>query len=251
MSRIGLSDLGDLDRDSDVPLYQQISDRLLGLIQDGILISGDMLPSGPELSRHFAVAPMTVREALHSLRRDGRIVSEKGRGVYVSSPPPLRTVLRTMEIHSLDRPPLIGAMPPLPVSGADGDIDMGAIDIKVEPFASASWEARKGLTGRVTIEFTHGDDYALSQYTIDWRSPLDGVDVQVGDALAQLRLSLESVDQVSESISARVPTSHEISVLSIPRDLPVLVTSHRGLSAAEEVARAETIRDSRFPINLS
>jgi hypothetical protein len=248
MSRIGLSDLGKVDRESDVPLYRQISDRLLRLIEDGILISGDMLPSGPELSRHFAVAPMTVREALNALRSEGRIVSEKGRGVYVSAPPPLRTALRTVGIVSRDRPALLGAMPSLPSEGVGGDF--GAIDVKSEVFPSASFEARSGFTGRITIEFPHGDGYALTRYAIDWRLPMSSVDEDIPQALEQLRSMLDAVDSVSETISARPATPREVTALSIPRDLPVLVTTHVGSRRGEAIAEAETVRDSRFPIRV-
>jgi len=249
MSRIGLSDLGEVDRDSEVPLYRQISDRLVRLIEDGILISGDMLPSGPELSRHFGVAPMTVREALNSLRSDGRIVSEKGRGIYVSAPPPLRTALRTVGIHSTQRPSLLGEMPSPPRDGGGGDI--GAVEIKTEGFPPASSEARSGLTGKVTLEFLHGDGFALSRYAIDWRSPLADVGVDASEALENLHLILEQVDAVVESIGARAASPREAMALSMSRNLPVLVTKHRGFSGAKEAIEAETVRDGRFPIFLT
>ncbi|WP_298944631.1 hypothetical protein [uncultured Microbacterium sp.] len=140
-------------------------------------------------------------------------------------------------------------MPSPPDEGDAGDI--GAIDVKVEAFPSASSEARSGFTGRVTLEFSHGDGYALTRYAIDWQSPLADVGVNAGDALERLRLTLEQVDKVSEFISARPATPREVAALSIPRDLPVLVTTHLGFSGAEEVVKAETIRDSRFPVQLS
>ena len=192
---------------------------------------------------------MTVREALNALRADGRIVSEKGRGVYVSAPPPLRTALRTLGIRGVERPALIGEMPALPTSKSDRDL--GPIDIKVEAYAPGSSEARSGFAERVLLEYVHGDGFAMTQYILDRRVPLSGGSTEARNLALELHTDLQRVEVVRESITARSATPHEISALGIPRDLPVLVTRHEGVVGNEVVATAHTVRDSRFPIILS
>lgn len=67
-----------LDRTSGVPLWAQ----LRRIVQDG-LDSGvwaDRFPTELELSTQFGVSRQTVRQALHRLREDGRVISERGRG---------------------------------------------------------------------------------------------------------------------------------------------------------------------------
>lgn len=54
--------------------------RLGELIGSGVLQPGDRLPSEQELAQHFAVAPMTVRNALQVMRDRGILKTTRGRG---------------------------------------------------------------------------------------------------------------------------------------------------------------------------
>jgi len=69
-------------------LFQPIGDegraelverRLVDAIHRGHLRAGERLPSESELARSFGVAPVTVREALLTLRGQGLIVTRRGR----------------------------------------------------------------------------------------------------------------------------------------------------------------------------
>lgn len=68
------------------PLYQVVADDLRRAITGGTYRPGDKLPSGRELAREYAIAPMTVASALSVLRDEGLIASRQGRGVYVLDP---------------------------------------------------------------------------------------------------------------------------------------------------------------------
>jgi GntR family transcriptional regulator len=48
------------------------------------------MPSEAQLMDHFAVARMTVRQAMQVLRGEGLVVAEHGRGVFVREHPPVR-----------------------------------------------------------------------------------------------------------------------------------------------------------------
>ncbi len=70
-------------------LFQPIGDegratlverRIAEAILGGVLRAGDRLPSELELGRTLGVAPVTVREALQSLRSRGLVVTRRGRG---------------------------------------------------------------------------------------------------------------------------------------------------------------------------
>src|SRR5262245_36004637 len=52
-------------------------------IEDGTYAVGQRLPSGRELARTYAVAPMTMQQALRELRDQGLIVTWQGRGMFV------------------------------------------------------------------------------------------------------------------------------------------------------------------------
>ncbi|HEX4541652.1 MAG TPA: GntR family transcriptional regulator [Candidatus Acidoferrum sp.] len=77
-------DLSRLDRQSVVPLYYQIRQRLLGLIRAGQLKPGKPVPSEEEISRRLGVSRMTARQALKSLCNLGVAHSQRGKGTFVS-----------------------------------------------------------------------------------------------------------------------------------------------------------------------
>lgn len=57
-----------------------ISARICDAIVLGVFGAGEQIPSEAELAGVFDVAPMTVRDALTTLRTDGLIVTRRGRG---------------------------------------------------------------------------------------------------------------------------------------------------------------------------
>ncbi|GAA1953697.1 GntR family transcriptional regulator [Kitasatospora viridis] len=74
-----------LDPDDSRPPYQQVNSALRASIltkQPGFE-TGDKLPSGPELARHFGVARGTVDKALDLLRVEGMIVTRQGSGSFI------------------------------------------------------------------------------------------------------------------------------------------------------------------------
>lgn len=73
-----------LDRDSVVPLYHQIQQRLLDQIRSGALKLGEPLPSTQEIAAKLGVSQMTVRQAIQSLTDLGVVYSRQGKGTFVS-----------------------------------------------------------------------------------------------------------------------------------------------------------------------
>lgn len=68
---------------SNAPLYQQIHDNLLELIDNNLLQSGDSLPSERVLSECYKVNRMTVRQAIDSLVQKGLLIKKQGAGTFV------------------------------------------------------------------------------------------------------------------------------------------------------------------------
>jgi len=82
-----------VDKGSFIPLYYQIERALMNQIQSGVLAEGDPFFSEEELSKHYKVSRMTVRQALQGLKIRGYAVSEKGRGTFVARPQPGKNIL--------------------------------------------------------------------------------------------------------------------------------------------------------------
>ena len=79
-------DFAPLDKKSFIPMYYQIQQQLLQMIQGGKLRPGDALPSEDELRRACGVSRMTARHALQALETQGFALRHKGQGSFVSQP---------------------------------------------------------------------------------------------------------------------------------------------------------------------
>jgi GntR family transcriptional regulator len=74
-------------RDSELPAYAQIEQRLATLITDGELAPGDRLPSERDLAARVGVSRLTARAALASLAQRGLVQRGIGRrGTFVAQP---------------------------------------------------------------------------------------------------------------------------------------------------------------------
>ena len=65
------------------PMYKQIENYVLDLIQSDRIKEGEFIPSEKQLSEEFNVTRMTVRSALNNLARDGYISRQPGIGSKV------------------------------------------------------------------------------------------------------------------------------------------------------------------------
>ncbi|HQE41338.1 MAG TPA: GntR family transcriptional regulator [Zoogloea sp.] len=82
--------LGQIDRVSDVPPFEQIMDMLRQAITSGQFAPGERLPTETKLGDHFGVARTTVRRAVRELRSEGLLVPASGRGMAVRPAPGIR-----------------------------------------------------------------------------------------------------------------------------------------------------------------
>src|SRR5689334_19949452 len=73
--------------DSPVPRYAQLSELLRRRIERGAWPPGTQLPTLEALMAEFAVARVTVRQAITLLARDGLVSAQRGRGTFVTGRP--------------------------------------------------------------------------------------------------------------------------------------------------------------------
>jgi len=66
------------------PLYVQVKDRLLEMIERKELRFGEKLPSEPDLAKMFGVSRSTVREAIRVLSQEGAVIVRHGLGTFVA-----------------------------------------------------------------------------------------------------------------------------------------------------------------------
>lgn len=75
-----------VDPGSQLPVYRQIVDAVVGAVQDGRLREGDRLPPTRDLARRLGVNRNTVVAAYDALAADGVVSSHTGRGTFVHAP---------------------------------------------------------------------------------------------------------------------------------------------------------------------
>jgi DNA-binding transcriptional regulator YhcF (GntR family) len=79
----------DIDLTSEVPIYQQIRDRVVEAIAAGELAAGDPLPSTRQLAVDLGINFHTVNKAYDLLRREGLLLINRKSGavVQIRTPP--------------------------------------------------------------------------------------------------------------------------------------------------------------------
>jgi GntR family transcriptional regulator/MocR family aminotransferase len=101
-----------LDKDSQQPLYQQVTGQIIRQIESGVLAPHTRLPSTRDLAERLGVARVSVISAYDELKEAGYVVSQVGRGTFVTGAlpaqarqqaqptqvePPLRRLMRLAE----------------------------------------------------------------------------------------------------------------------------------------------------------
>lgn len=77
-----------LNRDSCVPVKQQLQAQIRYQIAAGLLHPGDQLPSLRDLAAGLAINVNTVARAVEELVREGYLTSHQGKGIFVADDPP-------------------------------------------------------------------------------------------------------------------------------------------------------------------
>jgi DNA-binding transcriptional MocR family regulator len=91
----------ELSRDSEVPLVDQICERVTQLVRHGQLPAGTRLPSIRKLARQVGASPFTIVDAYDRLVARGVIQSRAGRGFFVT---PRRLAAPLAAVEALDDP---------------------------------------------------------------------------------------------------------------------------------------------------
>ncbi len=92
-----------IDKNSRVPIYDQIKEQIKGLIHAGQIRTGDQLPTIRELSVELSVNFNTVALAYRDMVNEGVIITERGKGTFVASTPGVKEmqIIRTEKLRNL------------------------------------------------------------------------------------------------------------------------------------------------------
>lgn len=73
-----------LDYKTKIPIYEQIQNQVVNFIALGLLKPNQQLPAVRQLASDLGVNPNTVAKAYQELEKQGYIVSQTGRGSFIS-----------------------------------------------------------------------------------------------------------------------------------------------------------------------
>ncbi len=73
-----------VDKESHIPLYEQLALDIRAQIDSGKYPAGSKLPSQRELSDEYGVSMVTVRQAISQLESDGILITKQGKGTFVA-----------------------------------------------------------------------------------------------------------------------------------------------------------------------
>jgi GntR family transcriptional regulator len=73
-----------LDFKDSNPLYEQIREKIKGLIISGVIKPNEKIPSVRELAQMLTINPNTIQKAYKELEAEGCIYSVKGKGNFIA-----------------------------------------------------------------------------------------------------------------------------------------------------------------------
>lgn len=99
-----------MNKNSMVPLYQQLSDKIKEQIIEGQLKPGDRLPTEAEFSQKFDVSRITVRKAIELLVEDEYVIRKQGIGTFVAEKK-LNRVMKNQTVSFTEMSQMSGRIP--------------------------------------------------------------------------------------------------------------------------------------------
>ena len=76
---------GSIDRDTVLPIYEQLSQLIAEKIRRGQFGAGQRLPTELDLARDYGISRDTVRQAIGLLERRGLLVRRRAKGTFVAA----------------------------------------------------------------------------------------------------------------------------------------------------------------------
>lgn len=217
-----------VDPDAAAPLYRQLAAELRARIFDGTYPRGGRLPAEPELIAEHNLSRTTVRLALGVLREEGLIEAQPGRGTFVREAAPVRLALARYSGQG-DVGPFTAACR---AQGINGRMRVVAVDrMPATPEVAGRLELDDGapVVRRVRHALIDGRPVQL-QTSYFPAALVDGTPLAAPDFLergtfATLREIGRPPAQISEELTAGLPTAEEAAVLGAAPVLRVVRTT--------------------------
>jgi DNA-binding transcriptional MocR family regulator len=210
------------DKLRDNPLYEQVADRLRGLITEGTLRVGDRLPSVRKLHQQLSVSVSTILEAYRLLEDQGWISARPQSGYYVK-----QMLLKAPEepqhsnaLHQ-DRPVEISLAYRVYASKRDPNlIQLGAAVPSTELFPLAALNRLMGQVIRAQPHLVHSYEvpagcealrHEVARRLMEAGCSLSPNEIVITNGTTEaLSLSLQAVTQPGDTVAIESPAYYNL-----------------------------------------
>jgi GntR family transcriptional regulator len=217
-----------VDPMSDRPVFQQIADRLRADIAAGRLSEGEQLPSERTLMETFGAARGTVRQAVATLREQGLIDTEHGRGAFVRRRPPIRRVAHDRFARANRDRGKAAFLAEAEAEGVEPSVDSISVRTEVPPADVAEvLGVEQGRSVLVRRRRYLSDDepveVATSYLPLDLTegTPIADENPGPGGIYARLEESGHRLARFTEDVATRMPLPDELTALRMRPGTPI------------------------------
>jgi DNA-binding GntR family transcriptional regulator len=223
------------------PKYAQVVAEIKRRIENGRYPAGSLLPSEHQLVAEFKLSRPTIVKALGTLRYEGWIDTQQGKGSFVRGRPALTGAERTRPAHDVLE---------LPEAKLSAELVQAGVKL-APPHVTALLGLEPGARAFV-LQLLLTEDGEPVELASAWL-PLElaaGTDLASPDLLNEsIRHHLNTrkkirLDHAVEQITARHPQGEEAALLHVPADAPVLSVI---VTAYDAAARPVQVSDLVLP----
>ncbi|MGH2387468.1 MAG: GntR family transcriptional regulator [Chloroflexota bacterium] len=207
-----------LHKGTSSPIYLQLQNLIRDRITGGIWQPGQVIPSEEALVRQFAIARMTVRQALEGLIREGLLIRERGRGTYVARPRAERELTR---MHGFSEDMRARGMVPSARLGA-----REVIPAPAEVSTDLHLGKREAVIHLQRLRLADDLPMALESSYLNYDLCRDVLqaDLESGSLYVFLQESIGlRLCFASQELEAAFPSAETATLLEMPRRRPVLI----------------------------
>jgi GntR family transcriptional regulator len=218
-----------VDPTSGRPLYQQISDSVREAILSKQLPPGASLPSEADLMEQFGAARGTIRQAIATLRSQGLVIVEQGKGTFVPEQAPVRRLAHDRFLRRHRESGRAAFIVEMETEGLVPRVDVLAVERMVaSPDIGQRLRLRKGTNVLMRRRLYFANDWPLELATsyLPWAlvrgTPITEVNPGPGGIYARLEDNGIRLKRFTEDVATRMPNAEEARALRLRAGVPVI-----------------------------
>ncbi|MFT5657622.1 MAG: GntR family transcriptional regulator [Gammaproteobacteria bacterium] len=226
-----------INQRSNKPLYRIVEEYLMAFIDSGELVSGDLIPSEPQLASTLGVSQGTVKKAIDNLVWEKKLYRHQGKGTYVS---------RIDFNNSLFRYFSYGG-----AEGKDVRIDKKTSERQVEKGSKVICQ-KMAIPTNSELLYIERIGYIeknpvmveYSRWRADLLPGLENEDVHIPDLFYALVVEKYNIPiiKAAETLTAEAATEKTAAILKVAINSPVLVLNRTTYTRDNQIIEIRTTK---------